>query len=130
MSVTYLDSSAIVKLAVQEPESAALRRFLRRRRPVVSSALARTEVLRALAPAGHDAVARGRDVLARLDLIRVSDRVLNAAGAMEPLELRSLDAIHLATAEALENDLGGLVTYDERLADAATRRGHRVAVPH
>ena len=130
MSVTYLDSSAIVKLAVQEPESAALRRFLRRRRPVVSSALARTEVLRALMPAGHDAVARGRDVLARLDLIRVNDRVLNAAGAMEPLELRSLDAIHLATAEALENELGPLVTYDERLAKAAKERGHRVAFPH
>jgi hypothetical protein len=52
---TYLDSSAIVKLAVREPESLALRRYLRRRPPLVSSALARTEVLRALLPAGTDA---------------------------------------------------------------------------
>ncbi len=129
MPVTYLDSSAIVKLAIQEPESAALRRYLRRRRPLMSSALARTEVIRALAPAGHDAVARGRDVLSRLDLIRLNDRVLNTAGAMKPLELRSLDAIHLATAEQLGSELGPFVTYDERLADAARQQGHRVATP-
>src|SRR5206468_5422333 len=84
----YLDSSAIVKLAVAEPESAALRRHLRRRRPLVSSALARTEVLRALLPAGSDAVAAGRAVLASLELLRVNDRVLEAAGALQPADLR------------------------------------------
>ena len=57
MAATYLDSSAIVKLAVRENESLALRRYLRRRRPLVSSSLARTEVMRALLPAGDDAVA-------------------------------------------------------------------------
>jgi predicted nucleic acid-binding protein len=88
------------------------------------------EVLRALMPAGDHAVVRGRDVLARLDLIRLNDRVLNAAGAMEPLELRSLDAIHLATAEQLGSELGPFVTYDERLADAARQQGHGVATPH
>src|SRR5438552_10272743 len=93
---TYLDSSAIVKLAVQEPESAGLRRYLRRRRPLVSSALARTEVGRALLPLGAEAVRRGRDVLSCIDLFRINDRVLNTAGALVPPELRSLDAIHLA----------------------------------
>jgi hypothetical protein len=68
----YLDSSAIVKLAVREPESAALRRWLRRKRPLVSSALARTEVLRALLPAGEEAVSRGRAVLRGLALLRAS----------------------------------------------------------
>src|SRR5438876_3932071 len=102
---TYLDSSAIVKLAVHEPESAALRRYLRRRRPLVSSALARTEVARALLPLGPAAVQRGQEVLGRVELVRVNDRVLKAAGALLPAELRSLDAIHLATAQQLGADI-------------------------
>jgi predicted nucleic acid-binding protein len=128
-SVTYLDSSAIVKLAVREPESAALRRYLQRRQPLVSSALARTEVLRALLPAGNEAVARGRSVLQRLDLIRVNDRVLNAAGMLPPAELRPLDAIHLATAQQLGEERGIIVTYDDRMAAAAKRLGYRTVQP-
>jgi len=126
---TYLDSSAIVKLAVREPESAALGRYLRRRSPLVSSALARTEVLRALLPAGDEAVARGRAVLQRLDLVRVNDRVLNAAGGLHPRELRSLDAIHLATAQQLGRELTALVTYDSRMAVAAKSLGYRIVQP-
>jgi predicted nucleic acid-binding protein len=126
---TYLDSSALVKLAVQEPESSALRRYLARRRLVISSALARTEVARALLPSGADAVRRGQDVLASVELLRINDRVLRAAGAMPPPDLRSLDAIHLASAELLGSDLGGFVTYDTRLGSAATARGLRVVQP-
>ena len=126
---TYVDSSALVKLAVREPESAALRRYLGRHRPLVSSVLARTEVVRALLPLGSDAVQRGREVLARVDLLRISDRVLDAAGLLAPSELRSLDAIHLASAEQVGSDLRGLVTYDERLATAAAGRGIRVIQP-
>ena len=125
----YLDSSAIVKLAVREAESAALRRYLRRRRPIVSSALARTEVLRALLPAGEQALARGRAVLSRLDLVRVNDRVLAAAGGLHPVELRSLDAIHLATAQQLEAELTAIVTYDDRMAAAAKQTGYKVLQP-
>lgn len=125
----YVDSSAIVKLAVREAESLALRRYLRRRLPLVSSALARTEVLRALLPAGAEAVARGLEVLRRLDLVRVNDRILNAAGAMRPPELRSLDAIHLATAHELRDDLHGLITYDERMVSAAKQLGFRIVQP-
>lgn len=126
---TYLDSSAIVKLAVLEPESLALRQYLRRRQPLLSSALARTEVLRALLPAGDEAVARGRSVLQRLDLVRINDRILHAAGVLRPQEVRSLDAIHLATAIELDEALRALVTYDERLAAAATRLGFKVVQP-
>jgi predicted nucleic acid-binding protein len=126
---TYVDSSALVKLAVREPESAALRRYLGRRRPLVSSALARTEVVRALLPLGPDAVRRGREVLARVDLLRVNDRVLEAAGLLPPADLRTLDAIHLASAEQLGSDLRSFVTYDDRLATAATSRGFRVMRP-
>lgn len=130
MTGTYLDSSAIVKLAVQEPESLALRRYLRRRRPLVSSALARTEVLRALLPSGDRAIAKGRVALSRLNLIRVTNDILDAAALVEPLEVRSLDAIHLATADLLGRDVGTLVTYDERMAAAAAATaGRRVASP-
>lgn len=129
MGGAYLDSSAIVKLAVREPESEALRKHLRRRRPWMSSSLARTEVLRALLPGGERATAAGRAVLARCDLVRVNDRLLNLAGAMQPAELRSLDAIHLATAQRLGEDVGEVVVYDERLAAAARDMGYRVSSP-
>lgn len=129
MTATYLDSSAIVKLAVREPESVALRRYLRRRRPLVSSALARAEVLRALLPAGEDAVAAGRRVLMRVELVRISNRVLDAAALLLPADVRSLDAVHLATAELLGEALGALVTYDDRMAEAATQSGRRVVTP-
>ena len=129
MAATYLDSSAIVKLAVRENESVALRRYLRRCRPLVSSSLARTEVMRALMPGGDDAVAAGWKVLTRLDLIRISAGVLNDAAVLLPVDLRSLDAIHLATARRLGQDLGAIVTYDERMAEAATHLGHRTVAP-
>jgi uncharacterized protein len=126
---TYLDSSAIVKLAVLEPESAALRRYLSRRRPLISSALARTEVTRALLPLGSDTVRRGHDVLTRIDLMRVSDCLLSVAGGLLPVELRSLDAIHLATALELGSDLAHLVTYDERMTNAARALKLAVTAP-
>jgi uncharacterized protein len=128
MPATYLDSSALVRLAINEPESGALRRYLRRRRPLVSSALARTEVIRALLLEGDEGIARGRAVLGRIELVRINDRVLNAAGGLPP-DLRSLDAIHLATASQLGADLNQIVTYDDRMADAAERLGLKTASP-
>ena len=127
--VTYLDSSAIVKLVVAEPESKALRRYLSRRRPLVSSALARTEVGRALMPSGPEAVSRGQEVLRRIQLLRLNDRVLSEAGRIEPAELRSLDAIHLASAQQLGPSLKQIVTYDERMAAAAATAGWSVVSP-
>ncbi len=129
MAATYLDSSAIVKLAVREPQSDALRRYLRHRRPLLSSALARTEVLRALLPGGESAVAAGRRVLERIDLVRVNDRILNLAGSLPPVELRSLDAIHLATVTHLGAELREIVTYDERMVAAARSMGLKTATP-
>jgi predicted nucleic acid-binding protein len=128
--VTYVDSSAIVKLAVAEPESAALRQYLSRRRPLVSSTLAQTEVARALMPSGPEAVARGEFVLRRIQLLRVNDRVLTEAGQMTPTELRSLDAIHLASARQLGASVRQIVTYDERMAEAAKACGWAVSSPH
>lgn len=127
--LSYVHSSAIVKLAVVESESKALRRYLSRRLPLVSSAVARTEVARALMPSGAEAVARGEEVLRRIQLLRVNDRVLCEAGRIPPAALRSLDAIHLASARQLGSVVRQIVTYDERMADAARASGWSVASP-
>ena len=127
--VTYVDSSAIVKLVVREPESAALSRFLRRKRPLVSSALARVEVERACLHLGDDYREHSRIVLDRIELVRINDRVLTIAGALLPANLRSLDAIHLATASLFADTLASVVTYDARMRDAAVGLGLRVTSP-
>ena len=130
MSVLYLDSSAFVKVVVAEPESKALRGFLARsaaRR--VSSALVRTEAMRAVRHLGPEVMAVTREALRRIDLIGVDDRILDVAGILEPGIMRTLDAIHLATALALGDDLEAIVTYDERMADAAALLGVRIARP-
>lgn len=125
----YLDSSAIVKLVVREPESAALRRYLRARRPYLASALVRTEVARAVLPNGDAAGRHAAEILQRLDLVRITNRVLNDAGSMRPASLRSVDTLHLATAVLLGDAVGVVVTYDERMAEAARALGFTVAAP-
>jgi len=125
----YLDSSAIVKLVVRERESSALRRFLRTRPERVSCALARTEVLRAVRHLGPPAVSRARRVLRRVDLIRLDDSLLDAAGMLDPRILRSLDAVHLAAALLIVPELDAIVTYDRRQAEAASLLGLPVEGP-
>jgi uncharacterized protein len=82
-----------------------------------------------LLPIGDGGVSRGLDVLRRLDILRVNERVLAAAGTLCPIEVRSLDAIHLATAAQLGVELRHVVTYDERMAMAARSLGMRVEAP-
>ena len=127
--ILYLDSSAIVKLVVREPETAALRRFLRRPHTLVSSALARAEVLRAVMPHGDKAGRTAEAVLARIELLRINDRVLRAAGSLPPAGLPTLDAIHLASALTLRDNLTHIVCYDERLTDAAAECGMITTAP-
>lgn len=130
MSALYLDSSAFVKLVVEEPETGALRGFLAagdQRR--VSSALLRTELLRAVRHLGAEALATVREALRRIDLVGIDDRILDAAGTLEPRILRTLDAIHVATAMAVGDDLEAIVTYDERMLEAATLLGFSTATP-
>ncbi len=86
-------------------------------------------MIRALLPHGDQAIRRGLDVLSTLDLVRVNDRTLTVAGELQPTELRSLDAIHLATAQQFEAELNQIVTYDDRMAIAARAIGIRVAAP-
>lgn len=125
---TYLDSSAIVKLVNQEAESAQLRRALRGH-TLVSSALARAEVPRAVRHLGPAGTARAVVVLRPIELLRISDRVLSFAAELEPPTLRSLDAIHLATAQVLGDGVRRLITYDDRMADAAAGLGFSVLRP-
>ncbi len=130
MSALYLDSSAFVKVVVEETGSAKLRAFLAAsgaRR--VSSALLRTEALRAVRHLGPDAVATVREGLRRVDLIAIDDRILDSAGILEPGVLRTLDAIHLATALAVGDDLDAIVTYDGRMVAAARLVGLTTASP-
>lgn len=119
----YLDSSALVKLATPEPETAALLALLESWPERVCSALAVVELTRALRRAAMSpaVLQRADQILSRMTLIRIDDAILATAAILPPSSLRSLDAIHLATALSLGEDLGGLVTYDERLADAAAR---------
>lgn len=127
----YLDSSALVKLVVLEPESAPLRAFLRTHVLRMSSALAEVEVPRALRRAGYGAAEHRRaiEMLARIALVDIDRQILRSAAALGPPGLRSLDAIHLATALSVSQDLAGIVTYDERLSVAAGDAGVAVWAP-
>jgi uncharacterized protein len=126
--LTYLDSSALVKLVLHETESAALARYLRRKR-VTASALARVEVARAIVPSSAAREQRLRALFAGVEVIRVNDRVLAEAARIPPWTLRTLDAIHLATARLWGDELARIVTYDQRMADAARAMGIDVAAP-
>jgi len=127
----YLDSSAIVKLVAPEPETDALIAFIRTDPERVSSALASVEVCRAVRRAGgHEALfRRAREVLSRIALVRIDNTVLRSAADLDPPTLRSLDAIHLATALSLVEPVTALVTYDSRLRDASRLNGIVVESP-
>ena len=119
----------MVKLVVAEPETSALRRYLRRRALRASCALARVEVVRAVRPQGPPAVARSLRLLERVNLIALDDILLDAAAVLEAGSLGSLDAIHLAAARTLGEELEGVVTYDARMAEAARELRLSVAAP-
>ena len=129
-AILYLDSSALVKLVLPEPETETLRELLTGWPERVSSALARVEVLRAVRRAGAEkpAFSRAENVVARIGLVAVDERVLSAAARLDPPEVRSLDAIHLATALSVP-ELGGMVCYDARLSEAAKRSGIPALAP-
>ena len=127
----YLDSSALVKLALTEPESAALISYLAERsdQAVVSSALHRTEVLRAIWVAEPGALTRGVRLVRRIGRVALSTEVLDNAATLPPQRLGPTDAIHLASALAIRRDLSALVAYDKRLLDAAAEAGLPTASP-
>ena len=127
----YLDSSALVKLVVNEAESSALRTYLAGHRSDVrlAAALVRTEVVRAIAMhRSIGLVETARSIIARLHLVPMNNRLLDAAATALPPDLRTLDAIHLAAAMTAP-DLRAIVTYDRRLTEAAATAGLAVVAP-
>ena len=128
MAIWYLDTSALTKFVRPEPETRPLRRWLATKRWIISD-LHRTELRRAAARAGGRALARADRLLAESDLVRIDAETFDRAGRLSPLDLRSLDALHLAAAMTLGPDLAGIVAYDERLMTAAVAAGITVASP-
>src|SRR3989442_15971758 len=128
--VAYLDTSAAVKLLMTERESPALRRWLRRRPVRASAALLRVELVRVVRCAGLPRlIPEARRLLAGVHLIRLDDALLDRAAELDPIELRSLDSIHLAAAASLGDDLAAVVSYDDRLLAAASALGLPIATP-
>ena len=125
----YVDSSAIVKLVVPEPETKALRDLLRSWPERVSSVVALIEVERVARRIGGGTIRRARTVLSRIALVELDDEVVGIAAALEPPALRTLDAIHLGTALSLRSDLGAVCAYDARLSAAAASKSLEVLAP-
>ena len=127
----YLDSAAVVKLVHAEPESQALRDWLDERAETgwVSSVLVEIESFRALARHAPAAVARLHPVLDQIELIDLSTRIRILAQAVQPVTVRSLDALHLGTALHARPMLTSFVTYDKRLLDAAVAAGLPASAP-
>lgn len=126
----YVDTSALAKLVRREPESAALRRwFGRHDGSLVSSDIARTELLRVTRRVAPSQVRQARAVLDAVVLARVTPEICDSAALLGPPALRSLDAIHLATALALGDELDGVVVYDSRLREAAWSIGIDTIAP-
>jgi uncharacterized protein len=129
--VIYLDTSAFVKLIRGERETPALQGFLTEHlgTPLVSSTLLMVETRRTILRQAPGQLARADLLLTRIDQVDITHAVLEAASRLPDPALRSLDAIHLATALQLGADLDALVTYDGRLAAAAERQRLPVAMP-
>ncbi len=131
MTAWYLDSSAIVKFAVAEPESEALqawREQLATDDVLMTCELAVAEVLRAVRRVDGDVTV----ALAHLDALEqlTMDRdLMLAAGGVPLAGIRNLDAIHLAAAQAVGDDLAGLVTFDDRMTTAAQAVGLTTLAP-
>ena len=131
MTAHYVDTSALVELVVPGEHTSALKRWWSRRSDrVASSHIARTELLRIVRHLDPGALSEARMLLDHIVLLGVTPEVLDSAARLDPTSLRSLDAIHVVAALDLGTDLGGFVTYDERLAAAARGYGIVVVQPH
>lgn len=127
--VLYVDSSALVKLVVEEVETEALTAVLADALRLASSALARVEVTRVARRSAGGAVERADRLFERIALLPLDEVVLSVATTVGPRSLRSLDALHLASALSLGDDLSALVGYDRRLRDSAEAAGLRTLAP-
>jgi len=126
--LAYADASALVKLIVEEPESRSLHRWYVEAERIITSRIGVIETHRASARRPHDPEHRDH-VIDDLEVIELDASIGRAAGLIEPAGIRTLDAIHLATAVRFLPQLDAFVTYDDRLADAARALGLPVVRP-
>ena len=129
MRVAFCDSSALVKLIVDEPESTALRQNLETYSYVVASELAVVEVPRAVRRRDPNSVAMAHRLIRNLEIVSLDQSVLEQAAALDPAELRSLDALQLACALRLANLDPVFIAYDKRIVQAAAASGLRTLSP-
>ena len=128
----YADASALVKLVLDEPESEALRQFMGERGGPVTSRIATIEVRRAVAHAldvtpDHEAVLEA--IWEGTIIVELDHELAETAALIAPSVLKSLDAIHLATAALVRDEIAAFVSYDRRLAEAARSIGLTVVDP-
>lgn len=126
--VWYLDTSAFLKLIIAEDESSAMREWFSSHQPIWSSQVLHTEALRAGVRLGID-IDVVEDALESVSMVLPSVATFFAAGRLAPMSLRSLDALHLATALEIGDDLEAFIAYDERLLDAARVASLSVVTP-
>jgi predicted nucleic acid-binding protein len=129
--VIYCDTSALVKLVFEETESSALVEWLAVRQdvPKVSSDLSIVELLRTCRRVDDASVEGANQLLGGIDLIPMDRAIVERAASLGPSELRSLDAIHLASALSVKTNLTALIAYDIRLCSAAMQEGIEVVSP-
>lgn len=127
---TYIDASAAVKLVIDEDETEPLRHWLDLApRQLVTAHLTLTELVRAVRRIDSTALDRVPPVLSTFHLISITAAGFERAGDLDPPELRSLDALHLSVALGLGDDVDSMLTYDQRLTDAAEAHGLTVIAP-
>lgn len=127
--VAYLDSSAFVKLLVPERETSALRRTLKMFDHLVSSAVLKVEVVRAVRLVDPSRAQEAAEATRSLRLIAADDQLIDSAMRLDPPTMRTLDSIHVASALCLGDDLAALITYDARMSEAAKVLGLPVQAP-
>lgn len=128
--LVYADTSALVKLVFDEPETESLISWMDEvDADFVTCDLTRTELMRVAQRIDAERAVEARDVLDACTILALDGSVFERAGLLAPSELRSLDAIHLAAAHMIGEELDGMLSYDARLAHAARTRGLRSVHP-
>jgi predicted nucleic acid-binding protein len=125
----YLDASALAKLILDENESPALRRFLSDHSTLITSTITRVELTRAIRRAAPSQLSAAHRRMDSLVFLHLTESLLDSAGMVGAVALRTLDAIHLASALTVRSELDALVAYDKRLLDAASALGLPTACP-
>jgi predicted nucleic acid-binding protein len=127
----YCDSSALVKLVVNEPESDALESWLATQPEpaLISSVVARTEVIRAIGRSDPSAVTPAQELLEAVSVVELDAALADEAAGLQPALMRTIDALHVASALRISEALGVLVSYDDRMLAAAREHGLTAASP-